>query len=180
MSAFTREEYLMIALHCATSVRPGGLYSVVRDAWLIEDEYDARAKLVTSHRVRVFYIEKDKDPTGRFMKRRLPFPQDILDAKWTDGSPLLPDKIVGCLFTTPAADLNKEVNTKLREIGVSTREPFKRLYSGRHRARRRLNSCLDTDIRRYIMGHSHRRDPHDEYGGYPAHEVKPWIDIIRF
>lgn len=178
MEVFSREEFTMIAMHCAMSVRPVGLCSIVREQWVEEDEYDADANLVRSHRVRCVFIETDKDQ--HYGKRRLPIPECLLAAEWLDGTPLLPDRIIGKLFTTSETKLNLAINNKLKRIGLKSDEG-KRLYSGRHRARQRLNSCKDEDIRRYIMGQAHdRRDAHNEYGGYRAYEIKPWIDIIRF
>jgi len=166
---FGREEFMMIAMHCAMSVRPVGLCSIMRDEWVEEDEYDADARLVASHRVRCIFIEKDKDP--HYGRRRLPIPDCLLKAEWLDGTPLLPDRISSKLFTTDEAKLNLAINKKLKALGFNSAEG-KRLYSGRHRARQRLNSCRDNDVRRYIMGHAHeRRDAHDEYGGYRAYEV---------
>ncbi|MGN8095769.1 DUF6538 domain-containing protein [Methylobacterium sp. 22177] len=177
-TVFSREEYLMVAMHCATSVRPRGLSSITRDEWVEEAEHDTEARLVALHRNRVFYVETDKDAV--YGKRRLPLPEALLKATWVDGSPLLPPVIQGPLFPTDRTVLNREINEKLRRIGVATDDPLKRLYSGRHRARQRMNACNHDQIRRYIMGHSHERDPHDTYGGYRAFEVKRWIDIIGF
>ncbi|MGH1570906.1 hypothetical protein ACRAWG_09790 [Methylobacterium sp. P31] len=118
MEIFSREEFTMIAMHCAMSVRPVGLCSIVRDQWVEEDEYDADANLVRSHRIRCVFIETDKDP--HYGKRRLPIPECLLAAKWLDGTSLLPDQIVGKLFTTSETKLNLAINNKLKKIGLKS------------------------------------------------------------
>ena len=194
---FTNQEKLMVAWHIASSVRPVGLYSIRRDEMTEEEEFDeATGRSLGHHVTRSVMIESDKDTRrggADYGHRRLPIPQAVLDARCDDGSPLLPDRIDGPLFSAPLDQLLNSINSKLLKIGVNTEdkvdenkrivEKGKSLYSGRHRARDRFRSIKPPEeMSRAIMGHTRRTsDSHGNYGhGFTMFAMKRVIDLIRF
>jgi len=175
LGRFTDEQKLMLVWHISTSVRPGGIYSITDDEWEDGEDADTGATFRTRHA----RIRKDK---GKYGPRNLPIPQAVLDLKKDDGTPLLPEKIEGPLFTTELSMLLVEINNKLKRLNINTPENDKTLYSGRHRARDRLlNRDAPDKMSKAIMGHARKIEQHDRYGtGYAMWKMKPWIDKIGF
>jgi hypothetical protein len=175
LSRFTDEQTLMLVWHISSSVRPCGIYSIVSDEWEDGEHPDS----CENYRTRHIRIRRDK---GEYGPRNLPIPQAVLDLKKKDGTSLLPDPIVGPLFSTPLPTLLVENNNKLERLGIHTEENRKTLYSGRHRAKDRLVVCdCPEKISKAIMGHTRDIEQHDRYGtGAPMWKLKPWIDKIGF
>lgn len=175
---FTDEQRLMWVWHASSSIRPVGLYSIAACEW--EDGEDAETG--NRYRTRFVRIRKDKN---KFGTRSLPIPQAVLDLKAADGTPLLPDRIQGPLFSTPRPQLLAEINRVLDKIGVlrdTDNKRVKTLYSCRHRAKdRMLTRGASSDMRKAIMGHAREIQAHDLYGhGFPMWQVKLWIDKIGY
>jgi integrase len=175
LGRFTDEQKLMLVWHISSSVRPGGIYSITDDEW--EDGEDADTG--ETFRTRHARIRKDK---GKYGPRNLPIPQAVLDLKKDDGTPLLPEKIEGPLFTTQLSMLLVEINNKLKRLKINTPENDKTLYSGRHRARDRLlNRDAPDKMSKAIMGHARKIEQHDRYGtGYAMWKMNSWINKIGF
>jgi hypothetical protein len=174
--SFNDEQWLMILWHGSTSIRPKALRSVVRDDWECDAEDDAGNLYST----RYFKIRHDK--SKKYGKRDIAFPQVMLDATKLDGTPLLPQKIEGPLFTTEQGTLLRQINIKLQQLEINRPGDGKTLYCGRHRAKdMMLKRGVNEEKRRAIMGHRRRMDAHDLYGhGFPQWQIKQAIDKIGF
>ncbi len=155
-SEFTDEEWLMLTFHNSTGVRPEGIWSI--SAEVTEEEKDKRGRL---RKTRGFIISKDKDKKSgkRYGPRVLPFPQALLDAKKLDGTPLLPEKIDGPLFSDRLLDtFLSRIRRKLKKFDITPKGSKLHLYSGRHRAEARMKGKVDPEYRAAILGHSRKLD----------------------
>jgi hypothetical protein len=163
LDAFDREERLMVIWHIASSIRPGGIYSIDCCEWEV-------AKVGGVERqTRYVWINRDK---GKYGRRALPIPKVVLE------SGLLPERIDGPLFKRDLDVMLATINRKLTKMGVNV--GGKTLYSGRHRARDRLDDleCVER-MSRAIMGHARKIEPHDRYGhGFRMWKLQPFVDGI--
>ena len=161
------EERLMWLWHVSSGIRPGGIYSIVRDEWESAEDPDQPG---TIHRTRHVRITKDK--SRKFGPRNLPVPQAVLD------SGLLPEKIRGPLFKRQLKPLLVALNGKLASEPFNVNAGTKTLYSARHRAVDRMRDRVPEKIRKVILGHS-RPDIEDRYGhGHAMWRVKLEMDKI--
>lgn len=161
------EERLMWLWHVSTGIRPGGIYSIVKDEWESAEDPDQPG---TFHRTRHVRIMKDK--SRKFGPRNLPVPQAVLD------SGLLPEKITGPLFKRQLKPLLVALNSKLASKPFNVNNGTKTLYSARHRAADRMRDRVPEKIIKLILGHS-RPDIGDRYGhGHAMWRVKLEMDKI--
>ena len=173
---FTDQQYLMIALHIATSVRPEALFNGVARLALdtAEDEHGV------VHKTWFIEIVADKNPYG---VRSIPIPQAILDLEKKDGTPALTLPHTGRLFDHHDCGVFLNgINQKLKRYGIND-APGMTLYSGRHRASdNMLNRGVSDKHAAAIKGHART-----EYGsaakyghGFAMWVLKPIIDKIGF
>lgn len=104
-------------------------------------------------------------------KRRLPLPEVVL--------PLLPEKIVGPIFTSNAKNLGRVLRRLVEKAGASGEG--KMLHSLRHRAKDRMRAeGCPLDVQYELFGHEEKTVAAGYGHGSPMTVLKPWIDkIIR-